>query len=932
MAFIHMRFFSILVLLMVTGFSYAASLPAVALFYADHPPLDELHAFDVAVVDPDHQGLDPNAYRRPSSELFAYVSVGEVRSEKPYFSQIPANWLIGQNGNWGSYVIDQSASGWADFYADHVIAPLWAKGYRGFFLDTLDSYQLVAKTPEVRARQEAGLISVVREIKKRWPDAKLIFNRGFEILPQVHDDVWMVAAESLYQGWDAKQGKYTAVNEADRNWLVTRLHTVQTQYHLPVLVIDYVAPNQRDLARKTAARIRDTGFIPYVTDADLDMLGVGNIEVMPRKVIVIYNPKEASDLAYVDAQRLLGMPLAYLGMVAEYHPITEPLPNYPLTGRYAGIVTWLNDDNVGGSWYAAWLIKQAHQGVPIAVFDNFGFGSDPSGYSQFGLTYSTEDVPHDLQISHLDPMMGFEVPVRARQNDIPPITLQGQGNPLLQMTSASHGESFTPAAITSWGGYALAPYLIASFATVNKGSVNRWYINPLTFLKDALKIDPQVPVPDVTTDMGRRMLMVHIDGDGFVSKVERSGYPYAGQVLLDDVLKRYQIPTAVSVIEGEIAPDGLYPKQSPQLEPIAREIFALPWVEIASHTYSHPFNWNMAQTRTEAENDATDTAEDYHLPIKGYIFNLQREINGSVNYINQNLAPPNKRVKILLWSGNCVSTPEALADTYKDGLLNMNGGDTTITRSNNSWTQIAGLGIPKGDHFQVFAPHQNENVYTNLWTGPFYGFERVIETYQMTEAPYRFKPIDLYYHLYNVTKTASLNALYKIYDWVLSQPINTVYPSQYIEKVLDFNHYVVAKTPQGYRLRGNGSIRTVRLPEAGQGIDFLKSRDVAGIAPGPKARYVALSSGDADLVFGSSANQPYLAWANGHLTQFQRQGRGFTFTLVGYQALRFALAQAKGCHLTQNNQPLTPATNNNGNLVYQLSSHESQTLRLDCAF
>ncbi|MFO1353954.1 MAG: hypothetical protein U1E88_05755 [Acinetobacter sp.] len=52
--------------------------------------------------------------------------------------------------------------------------------------------------------------------------------------------------------------------------------------------------------------------------------------------------------------------------------------------------------------------------------------------------------------------------------------------------------------------------------------------------------------------------------------------------------------------------------------------------------------------------------------------------------------------------------------------------------------------------------------------------------------------------------------MYKIYDWVLSQPINTVYPSQYIEKVLDFNHYVVAKTPQGYRLRGNGSICTVR--------------------------------------------------------------------------------------------------------------------------
>ncbi|MFO1353950.1 MAG: hypothetical protein U1E88_05735 [Acinetobacter sp.] len=57
-----------------------------------------------------------------------------------------------------------------------------------------------------------------------------------------------IAAESLYQG-DVQTRQSIVVNEADRNWLVTRLHTVQTQYHLPALVIDYVALNQRDLAR-----------------------------------------------------------------------------------------------------------------------------------------------------------------------------------------------------------------------------------------------------------------------------------------------------------------------------------------------------------------------------------------------------------------------------------------------------------------------------------------------------------------------------------------------------------------------------------------------------------------------------------------------------------------------------------------------------------
>jgi hypothetical protein len=659
-------------------------------------------------------------------------------------------------------------------------------------------------------------------------------------------------------------------------------------------------------------------------------LGVGSLEVMPRKVLVIYNPKEAKNIQQVDAVRFLGMPLAYLGMVAEYHPITEPLPDYPLTGRYAGIVTWLNDDNVGGRDYTAWLIKQKNQGIPIAVFSYFALGTDPTSYKEFGLKHSDEAVPKVLHIDHIDPMMSFEAPITVRPIEMNPLTLSGTGNPLLQMSSGKGDTNFTPAAITSWGGYVLAPYVIMAFSAQGK-NIERWFINPLTFLKDALKIDPQIPVPDVTTDMGRRLLMAHIDGDGFVSKVERPSYPFAGQVLLDDVLKRYQIPTAVSIIEGEIAPDGMYPDLSPKLEPIARSIFALPWVEIATHTYSHPFNWRFTQSHQEDEDRSSGSDESYHLPIKGYIFNLQREIKGSADYINQQLAPPGKHVKILLWSGDCVSTPDALAEVEKAGLLNMNGGDTLITRTRNSWTRIAGLGVPNGGFYQVFAPNQNENVYTNLWTGPFYGFERVIETYEMTETPYRFKPIDIYYHLYNVTKTASLNTLYKVYDWALSQPVNTIYPSQYIKKVLDFNHYTVSKIPLGYRLRGDGNILTVRLPETGSEINFLQSRNVVGITAGPKARYVSLSSGDADLIIGTSANQPYIAWSNGHLTHFERVGRSINFDLVGYQPLIFALAQTNGCTLTMNNKSLISTKSKDGNQIYQLSSHESNALHLSCA-
>ena len=52
----------------------------------------------------------------------------------------------------------------------------------------------------------------------------------------------------------------------------------------------------------------------------------------------------------------------------------------------------------------------------------------------------------------------------------------------------------------------------------------------------------------------------------------------------------------------------------------------------------------------------------------------------------------------------------------------------------------------------------NENVYTNDWTGPFYGFRDVIDTFRMTGEPRRLKPINLYYHTYSASKVAALKA------------------------------------------------------------------------------------------------------------------------------------------------------------------------------
>jgi hypothetical protein len=288
----------------------------------------------------------------------------------------------------------------------------------------------------------------------------------------------------------------------------------------------------------------------------------------------------------------------------------------------------------------------------------------------------------------------------------------------------------------------------------------RWAVNPVAFFRAALRSDRgDGPVPDVSTESGRRLLLVHMDGDGFASQAELPGTPLASEVMLKEFLERYRWPSTVSIIEGEVGARGLYAALTPLMEKTARQIFALPHVEMASHTYSHPFFWADAELGRAREGRAMG------LRIPGYQYNAAREISGARDYINT-LAPPGKQTRVVLWSGDTqpLETPVRLA--YQAGLLNMNSGNTWISKAEPSLTLVGPLGMMKGDWFQVYAPMQNENVYTNNWTGPFYGFERVIETFEMTDTPRRLKPVNIYYHTYIASKRASIASLHKVYGWI----------------------------------------------------------------------------------------------------------------------------------------------------------------------
>lgn len=866
---------------------------SIAFFYAPNPPLDELKIFDLVVVDPDTTGILPQAYNSSRSQLFAYLSVGEADPARAWYSRIKPGWLIADNDTWKSKVVDLSNQEWRAFFLDEIFEPLWETGYRGFFLDTLDSYRLV-KDKGLHSGLESGLVEIIREIKRRHPEARLIMNRGFEVLEQVKGAAFAVASESLFQNFNPVTGEYGVVAEQDRQWLLQKFAEVQKS-GLPVISIDYVAPGNRDLARKTAARIRELGFIPWVTDKDVGSLGVGAVEVLPRKILGLYNGAEGPDPIYSNLHRLAVMPLNYLGYQVELHDLAEPLPVEILAGRYAGVVIWPNTDHFDAkNRLLNWVKRQIEHGVPVAFLGRFGFA--PAIADQLpGLEYRAKWIaPQRLKVLSRNPaiMQGNELQPVAAQFVPLRVTV---GEPSITIGSLDGKLTSDVVAIMPWGGYALEPFVVMQ-AIADQGA--RWVLEPFEFFRRALRL-PEQPVPDTTTENGVRLLLAHIDADGFESLSEWPGGRYAVTELREQILKKYRIPTSFSVITSTLGDHGLYPKTAPELQAEARAIFALPWIEAASHSFSHPFYWQ----------DSEVAKKEYgaqYLPIPGYSFNLDDEISGSIRFIEQNLLPTGKRVTLFQWSGDCTPGSDALAAVGKSGINSINGGYTAITESNSGFALVSPLGIDKGGYFQVFAPNQNENIYTNHWSGPFYGYRRVLETFKLTDTPRRLKPLNIYYHIFSMTKKASWKALEEVYAWALAQQPFPVYPSEYVNKVLDFNRTVIARSEDGWLIRNSGNLRQLRVPISSGYPDLAASRGVLGFSDHNDQRYIHLAPGG-DSFLKLTATPPARAWvkaAAATVNNFDWTSAGMRLSLSAHADGPVRFGNSEGCRLSDNGQPV----------------------------
>ena len=571
---------------------------------------------------------------------------------------------------------------------------------------------------------------------------------------------------------------------------------------------------------------------------------------IPRRVLVLYNgaagQSPVENVVFEGFQTILN----YEGILTDYRDVgaAVPLPDGKAMSPYRGILVAVNRISPARlQEVLRWLDRQPPGERKIVLLDNFDIAgrlNDDTDrllnklFARLGLERKGNftQLPRLIRYGHKDPaMVEFERKYPPRPASYEQFRLTDKSARVhLSLVRTDRKDSESAVIVTNRnGGFAMNPYVFWKNTTDNR---KQWYLNPFAFLRKALALEAdQFPVPDPTTRNGLRAAFSHVDADGFSGPSQAYKQLTCAEVIRDQVLKRYPFPVTVSVIVAEVDPKKA---KTTRHADTARDIFRLPNVEPASHSYSHPFYWDP--------NAKTKGSYPTQLGLKlpGYVFNDKTELDDSMKYITDKLAPPGKPCLVFQWSGDCRPTERQLARLDALGMLNINGGDTVYDAVENSLFGVAPLYRQVGARTQYYIGQANDNILTNLMEGPFYGYRNIITTMERTEKPRRIKPLDIYYHMFSGERIASLKAVQDVYAWALTQEVALMFTSQYLRMMQGYMQARISAEGGGvFTVENYGDCLTVRLPTAAPAPDPEKSLHVLGFYRAPQGLYISLAPG-----------------------------------------------------------------------------------------
>ena len=183
--------------------------------------------FDVAIIETEkHKKEDIQRLKSSGTWVIGYISLGEedVLSKgngkgpggfASYYMDKNKDGKPDRNQNWNSWYADAGNNEWREIIiARKMKTVIQEKACDGVFMDTIDTVDLFPETI-------SGMHGLIHEMKKAYPEVKLVANRGFTLLPKIFTDIDGLMFESFTSGYDFKKREYLPHSESDLIYTAT---------------------------------------------------------------------------------------------------------------------------------------------------------------------------------------------------------------------------------------------------------------------------------------------------------------------------------------------------------------------------------------------------------------------------------------------------------------------------------------------------------------------------------------------------------------------------------------------------------------------------------------------------------------------------------------------------------------------------------------
>jgi len=239
--------------------------------YSSDASVDEIKKFDLAVLDSDSH---PDLAKLKDSDtlLIGYISIGEVGDYRWYWNDIKDKpWLLDKNPNWDSYMIDVRNHEWQELLNQQIIPKILAKGFDGIFLDTIDNAEYLQRYHPKKKypMMETAMVRLIKSIRKNYPSACLVANRGFAILDEIAGSIDAVVAESIFTTINFEENIPRRNTPQEYEPIIKRLRKMKRKEGIKIFTLDYPNLENESDIEEIIADSHALGFIPYISTPQL---------------------------------------------------------------------------------------------------------------------------------------------------------------------------------------------------------------------------------------------------------------------------------------------------------------------------------------------------------------------------------------------------------------------------------------------------------------------------------------------------------------------------------------------------------------------------------------------------------------------------------------------------------------------------------------